>query len=248
MLKLFACLTMLVDHVGYVFFPGQLWLRVIGRLAFPLFCYYLSVGFMRTRSRGRYLLRLALWGLLSQIPFSLLFHGGSLANPVSLVTGGTNVLVTFSLALCGLWFLHVCQGKGWLLQLLSWVGMGMAAWMAIQLQTDYGAYGVGTVLLFYLFREPILSTAAGSEAQTQPEPARPVWLRRLLLTVSLFGWTLLCLPVMRMHPIQLFCVAVIPLLWLRLPDPKPGKWKYAFYAFYPVHLTVLWLLAGWLGA
>ena len=265
MLKVLACLIMLVDHIGYVFFPGQLWLRMIGRLAFPLFCHYLSAGFLRTRSRGRYLARLAGWGMVSQIPFSLLFYGGSLGNPGSLVTGGTNVLVTFSLALCGLWLVAVCRGRGVTLQVLSWLGMGVAGWLAVLLRTDYGAYGVGVVLLFSLFREPssqpgfgtpvVGMPVAGTPEIGTPVPGTPAtgrpqvsWGRRLLLPVAIFGWTWLCLPRMGMHPIQLLCVAAIPLLWIRLPDPKPGKWKHAFYAFYPMHLTVLWLLTGWLGS
>ena len=70
-LKLFAILTMVVDHVGTVFFPQHPEFRWVGRLAFPIFCYCLTVGLMYTRDIRRYLGRLALFAVVSQ-PFFVL--------------------------------------------------------------------------------------------------------------------------------------------------------------------------------
>ena len=50
-LKLIAILCMVVDHVGTVFFPGYPAFRWVGRLAFPIFCYCLTVGLMYTHGR-----------------------------------------------------------------------------------------------------------------------------------------------------------------------------------------------------
>lgn len=270
MLKIIACLTMLVDHMGYVFFPGQLWLRMIGRIAFPLFAWYVAVGFERTSNRGRYLLRLTGWGVLSQIPYVMLFHGGTLVNPLSLLHG-TNVLFTFALALAGLWMLEATRKRSLPLRICAWLALPVLAVVAQLIQTDYGAYGVVMVLLFHFFRER-RSEASEEASQAQPgsetageavhaqrgsastgevrqERRRqektggwPRLARILGLPAAILLWTFLCLAPMRMHPIQLLCVAAVPLLWMRLPDPRPGRWKYAFYAFYPVHLTILLLL------
>ncbi len=257
MLKIIACLTMLVDHVGYVFFPGQLWLRMIGRIAFPLFAWYVAVGFERTSNRGRYLLRLTGWGILSQIPYVMLFHGAALANPLSLLHG-TNVLFTFALALTGLWMLEATRKRSLPLRLCAWLALPVLAVVAQLIQTDYGAYGVVMVLLFHFFRERRSEATAetsqaqrGSASEGVALQARrgqekaggwPRLARILGLPAAMLLWTFLCLAPMRMHPIQLLCVAAVPLLWMRLPDPRPGRWKYAFYAFYPVHLTLLLLL------
>lgn len=257
MLKIIACLTMLVDHVGYVFFPGQLWLRMIGRIAFPLFAWYVAVGFERTSNRGRYLLRLTGWGILSQIPYVMLFHGAALGNPLSLLHG-TNVLFTFALALAGLWMLEATRKRSLLLRLFAWLALPVLAVVAQLIQTDYGAYGVIMVLLFHFFRERRSESAeeasqaqrGSGSAETAPQERRrpektggwPRLARILGLPAAILLWTFLCLAPMRMHPIQLLCVAAVPLLWMRLPDPRPGRWKYAFYAFYPVHLTILLLL------
>ena len=53
LIKLVAVLTMVVDHTGVIFFPGVLWLRVIGRIAFPLFCWGIVIGAERTRDWRR---------------------------------------------------------------------------------------------------------------------------------------------------------------------------------------------------
>ena len=69
-----------------------------------------------------------------------------------------------------------------------------------------------------------------------------ILLRRIALPMSIFLVTLLTLEPMRIHPIQLYCVLAVPLTYLKLPDPKPGRWKYAFYAFYPVHILLIWIV------
>ncbi len=274
MLKIIACLTMLVDHVGYTFFPQQLWLRVIGRIAFPLFCWYVARGFSRTRSRRKYLARLALWGVVSQIPFALLFYHASFDNPLSLLKG-LNVMFTFCFALVGLWLIDVCRGRHWGLQLLSWAAYALLGVAAGLLHTDYDLYGVLLVLLCYAFGMPRPATAAagagtagtdaaagtgtaGMDAAAAAMPQVPAapganpggtsaqirwkpW--NLMLPGSVLLLTYVFVQLEMMSWLQLFCVAAIPLLWLRLPDPAPGRWKHAFYAFYPAHILVLYVMA-----
>ena len=70
-LKVIACITMLIDHIGGAFFPEVQAFRIIGRTAFPLFCYCMTVGLLYTRDIKKYLLRLAVFAAVSQ-PFYLL--------------------------------------------------------------------------------------------------------------------------------------------------------------------------------
>lgn len=281
MLKIIACLTMLIDHVGYTFFPQALWLRMIGRLAFPLFAWYVAAGFRRTHSRWRYMARLAGWGILSQVPFALLFHNATPRIPLSFVEG-TNVLFTFFFAVLGLQLIALCKKSHWSIQAASWLGAALLAAAAQKANTDYGAYGVVIVLLFYFLdanavepvfparmsegRIPAASTGSASAkagpavlAGAPAGRANPVaspesmhdstahmrnmkLIRRIVLPLSIFLVTILSLGLTRMHPIQLFCVLAVPLTYAGFPDPKPGRWKYAFYAFYPVHIMLIWLV------
>ena len=62
-LKWIAVITMVIDHIGAVLFPGELILRIIGRLSFPIFCFLLTEGFCHTHSRRAYMQRLGVFAL-----------------------------------------------------------------------------------------------------------------------------------------------------------------------------------------
>ena len=74
-LKLIAVTAMILDHVGDNFFPDQIWMRIIGRMALPIFAFCIAEGFSHTRDRRRYLYRMGLFALLSEIPFDLVTAG-----------------------------------------------------------------------------------------------------------------------------------------------------------------------------
>ena len=74
-LKFIACLTMLIDHIGAVFFPTVAWFRIIGRISFPLYCFLLAEGIHHTRNPRKYFLRLLFIAMITEIPYDLLFSG-----------------------------------------------------------------------------------------------------------------------------------------------------------------------------
>lgn len=74
-LKAIAMVTMLIDHIGALFFPKLILLRIIGRVAFVLFSFLLVEGFFHTKSLRNYLGAVVLAGILSEIPYDLAFSG-----------------------------------------------------------------------------------------------------------------------------------------------------------------------------
>ena len=92
-LKLIAMVTMLIDHIGYMFFPQHAIFRSVGRLAFPIFAYLLSVGYEKTSSLKNYALRLLAFGLISQVPYAF-FSPGLEFEPLEL-----NIMFTLLAAL-----------------------------------------------------------------------------------------------------------------------------------------------------
>ncbi len=70
-LQCIAVVTMLVDHLGYELFPSADWMRMIGRLSFPIFAFMLAEGFVHTSQRKKYVLRLAAFAVVSEVPYQL---------------------------------------------------------------------------------------------------------------------------------------------------------------------------------
>ena len=168
-LKVLAAICMLIDHTGAVIVsrcPQTVLfsllgkevtlyklMRFVGRPAFPLFAFLLVEGFLHTRDRRKYALRLGAFALLSEVPFDLALHGKLLD------LNHQNVFITLCLGFLGLWALERFQGKGWK-QLLSLLGLYGVVLLA---HCDYGVKGYGFVLLLYLLRErPITRAVLGS--------------------------------------------------------------------------------------
>lgn len=142
-LRLLALGLMLVDHVGRTQFPEQLWMVCLGRLAFPIFAFQTAEGYRHTRDFRRYCLRLALFALVSELPFNLMVSGRLL------YPGHQNVMFTMLLGLlcCRAW-----DTRKWGLMLL-WLLASMLCF------PDYGSLGVASVLIFHIFREDRMALA-----------------------------------------------------------------------------------------
>lgn len=218
-LKCIAAALMLTDHVGAILLPEVPVLRCVGRLAFPIFAFFIAEGYAHTRDFGRYFRRLAILAVVSEIPFNL--ENGAVFDPAR-----QNVLFTFCLALLtlrGLEALGRERGFG------RWAGCGLvlAAGFAAGelLRTDYGGWGVVTVALLYLCRD-------GKYAK--------LWLLLAMAAVNGLGMGSLTMPVFGGEmPIQIFAVAALPVIWLYNGQAGPKGLRRAFYVFYPAHLLVL---------
>ena len=214
-LKLLACVTMLLDHTGMVLFPGRQIFRMVGRLAFPIYCFLLAEGAHYTRNPARYALRLTIGALLSELPFDLACSGGW-------DWGSQSVMVTL---LIGFLMLE-CMKRTELLPVQILTVVPFAA-LAEVCRTDYGASGVVLIAIFWLTRR-----------------SKP-WLRTLLVFAGLLpvpsarimvfdvGFSMELLGIFAMVPILLYSGT-------KRSYAKPLQW--AFYLFYPVHLTLLWLI------
>ena len=99
-LHILAMGLMLCDHLWAMLFPAKEWLTCIGRMAFPIFAFMIVEGYLRTHDLRRYLLRMLVWALLSEIPFDLMY-GGSIYYPYH-----QNVLWTFLLSLLLIMFIE----------------------------------------------------------------------------------------------------------------------------------------------
>ena len=212
-LKLLACVTMLLDHIGAVFVPGY-GLRIVGRLAFPIYCFLLAEGVRHTHNPARYGLRLGSGAALSELPFELLFFG-------CMTVEHQSVMVTLLLGFLALWW----AGKmgNYLVPLA--VCFVAAEWLG----TDYGGWGVAMIVLF-----------GATEGRRF---ARLIQTLGLAVICWFIGGMTISLGLVRM-PIEMFAVtAMIPIcLYSGRKATRSRAVQWAFYLFYPMHLLVLLLI------
>lgn len=134
MIYLIAAMSMIIDHIGLLFFPDVELFFVIGRLSFPLFAWGIAKGVLLTSNFKMYVLRLLILGIISQLPYSLLFDNGHL-----------NICFTL---LAGLLFIKVIKED-----ISLWLKIPVAIALlliSIILPLEYGIYGVLTILIFHL--------------------------------------------------------------------------------------------------
>ena len=140
-LKLIAVITMLIDHIGYVFLPGTPYYvaaRAIGRLAFPIFCFLIVEGFHHTKSPAKYLLRLSVFAILSEVPFDLAFFN----TPFDIEH--QNVFFTLAIGLACLFCLEEMNNRIWFV-----IFFVLLLAVSYFIKCDYGIGGVLLICLFY---------------------------------------------------------------------------------------------------
>src|SRR6266480_5550777 len=130
-IKIIAIVVMIIDHMGLFFFPQFFFLRLIGRLAFPLFAWLIANGAYHTHDINKYLQRLYFFALISQIPFLL---ANRLIDPHF---AELNVFCTLFLGLCAIVLIQ--KTSKWVHWLFITIVFGL---IAQALQADYDGFGV----------------------------------------------------------------------------------------------------------
>lgn len=232
-LKWCAIVLMLVDHIGVVLIwplvtagsslpflgmgqKGFLTLyyvcRLLGRTAFPVFGFLLVEGLLHTHSRAGYLVRLAVFALLSEVPFDLAISGQvfSLDNQnvfCTLLIAGLTIRVYEYITQKAL------EANQTLLvtQITRIAAVMVMAYIAQMLHTDYGMVGVAAIFVMYIY-----------QAKNQP------------FMGAFMGWLVLSLSMW----IELFSFPFLGLVWC-YNGQRGRQNKYFFYIFYPAHLLLL---------
>lgn len=230
-LKILAMGTMFLDHAAAAIIFGSglnrlsplienigIAMRLVGRMAFPLYAFLLVQGFMWTRDWSRYVVRAALFALLSEIPFNLMLTGEIWYS------WAQNTIVTLVIGLICMRMLETLErqfgnsdlgGKCLGLALAFW-SVAASMFAAELLHADYGAFGILLVVVLFVFRyRPAELVAAGCLAA--------VLIYGFGIEV-LFAW------------IAFFFIS-------RYNGERGRKLGLVPYVFYPVHLLAVWLVS-----
>lgn len=232
-IKILAAVLMVVDHIGYFLFPSVLPLRIIGRIAFPLFAYLIAEGCRYTKDKWRH--------------FALLFGLAVICQAVYYLVDGSldmSVLVTFSLSTLLIYSLQrtkLCAAQGSPSQtatatLLFFSVAAATYFLSTQYYVDYGFWGCilpVTASLFDFRNIPVSPKLRALDCHFAKLACFAVGIA-LLPLCSEFGAT------------EFYAlIALVPLLFYNGQRGKL-KTKYFFYLFYPLHLALLqgiaWLL------
>lgn len=272
-LKWFALLMMTLDHIGfqfYEFLSPSLYLtfRALGRLAFPIFAWFIAYGALKTRNRWHYFLRLTAFAFFSEVVIQWACRQTHLQRD-------PNTFFTLALGLLALTALDVAresyrdvlvrlqpisesggtaaEPSPWQLrvnlgyQISPWIGLlggllffCLSFFLAEHYQTDYGLYGVSFIVLCHLG----LKKRPGERGVYTL--AYLALFHGLYFAISSIGHQLRWLPYdhFNMDPMEGLCLLSILLIYSAQPLKKrPDPWeKYFFYLYYPLHIVLLILL------
>lgn len=234
-LHIIAMVFMLCDHLWAMLFPSEEWLTCIGRIAYPIFAFMITEGYTHTNNLRRYIKRIMIWALLSEIPFDLMY-GGSIFYPYH-----QNVLWTFLISLLLITLIDKCRSHFQPVPAIAFSALLVIAGFVLgyAAMVDYNGVGILTVLTFYFFR-------------------KQNWKNRLcqflclyILNVNLLGgyyYTVWLLG----HEVEFVQqgFALLALLPIWLYQGRQGVhnkvFQYFCYAFYPVHMLILFGLREWM--
>ena len=221
-LKLIAIFAMTIDHIAWAFVPtasplGQL-LHIIGRITAPIMCYFIAVGFTKTRDVKRYLLRLFIFAVISHFPYVLFATG----RPQFL--HNTSMIFSLFAALLSLVILESKKLAMWLKVIL------IAACFGVTLFSDWPILAVAWTLCFYIFRNnkqdmitwfTTISAVGAAFMAVTSYINSGLWWRGAFQ----FG-TLLALPLILLY------------------NGERGKLKlrWLFYIYYPLHIALIVLI------
>ena len=237
-LHIAAMLFMLCDHVWAILLFDVTPLAYIGRIAFPIFAFMLAEGFFHTKNHKKYLLRLLIFAVISEIPFNLLVGSG-----VFYLTH-QNVLWTFLIALCAMMLLKQLKNRSLVLRFICYPLIVLIAFLVgFVTFVDYFGYGVITVLLFYFTYTTRKDSLNKRLIMMLIQLAVIIiinceMLGGLYYPIELFGRTFEI-------PTQYAAVLALPFIWLYNGTQGPyNKFiKYLYYSFYPLHMLVISLIA-----
>ena len=234
-LHILAMAFMLMDHLWATLLPAQEWLTCVGRIAFPIFAFMAVEGYFHTHNLKKYLLRMLIFAVISEVPFDLMY-GGTWFYPVH-----QNVIWTLMMGLVGIHLMETVRKKKstFVYILVSAIVVILGGLLGTLSMVDYYGIGVLTVFIFYFFRQRKWWCLLGQ------------MLALYWVNVELLGGL--------MYPIRLFgmefelCqqgLALLALLPIWLYRGRQGyhskPFQYFCYAFYPIHMLVIVLVLNFI--
>ena len=227
-LHIMAMAFMLCDHLWGTIVPGNDWLTCIGRISFPIFAFLIVEGYFHTGNLKKYVCRILLFAILSEIPFNLAM-GSRWFYPIH-----QNVLWSFLIALGLIHWNEKARaaGKIWMRILIGCVTVLLGYIVGLVTMVDFYHAGIMTVLVFYFFRQRKWWSYAGQ--------AICLW----YINTEMLGGFSYELHMFRQTYFlvrQSFALLALIPIWLYRGNQgyHSKQLQMVYYMFYPLHLLIL---------
>ena len=207
-LKIIGLITMFLDHYQFMIGGSEIF-RIIGRVAFPIFAFTLSEGYVHTRNLKKYLLRIFCFAVGIQILFILFGYGGIV-----------NIFFTLFFGLVAIYILNLKKDlvKEPFMKVIKVILIAGILYLAQVLQLDYGAYGILLIMIFNAFRNDKLKI--------------------LMSFLALNMFNIFFPNVFQIIDTQIFSLISLIFIFMYNGE-KGKSIRYFFYLFYPVHFFIL---------
>lgn len=222
-LKIIACITMFMDHIGYVIFDGTSYFNYIGRIAFPIFAFQIAQGYIHTKDIKKYFVRLLTFAIISELPFILFYQSisaGFAFNTIFTLLFGLISIIFYS---------KTNKSLGIFITFLLGI-------FAEFFKFDYGFYGVSIVLLFYIFQNRKILMLSSFTLATIIK-----YLYHTLIYID-YGSEIILRAFIYYFPLCLF--TVLSSVFIYFYNGQKGRdLKHFLYWFYPLHLIFIYVLS-----
>ena len=226
-LKTIAFISMVIDHVGLVFFPTVIAFRIVGRLAFPIFAFMISEGARYTKNRLAYFLRMLIFGIL----FNAVYYYFTRDTLLS-------IFFTFSISILTIYLLEAVKSvffdpdsgkiKKNVYILLGFLGIVAVVLLTRVVTVDYGFFGCMLPVFASLFDFRRINAPMNVKA-----------IDRLMFRQFSFTAGVLVLAA-HYGGIQYFSLLALPLVYLYSEERGKRPMKYFFYVAYPLHIAIIY--------
>lgn len=236
-MQLIAYFSMFIDHICKFAFKDFAYNPLVGRLAMPIFAYLIAKGMQRTSNKSKYILRLFVFALVSQIPFILMIYGMpkinlNINNTLQIInhfTQSFNIGFTFLIAAISIYYMD--KNKKNFLNIF--IILVISTFIANELKTDYSIYGIGTIYIFYYFENKVLISGMYLLLTTihimLKNPSLD-FMQNVYFKESLKAY---------------FSIFALPIIfWMKENKQKDNKLiRLIKYGTYPVHMLIIYIVS-----
>ena len=220
-LKIVACISMLLDHIGFIFFPQYIIFRILGRIAFPIFSFMIAEGCFYTKNKLKRLLVMSSFALIMQIGLYMF-------------TGMTdfNIFIHFSLSIIVIYLIDYIEEKiknkqlifAIITTLVTILLLAYLYWFSENYNYLYSNYGIFAIIMPVVLY--VIKKYLPNINHIVCVPVICIFMYLMLLKIK--------------FPYQLY--GMMSCLFIILYNGKKGKLnlKYLFYIFYPLHFIILY--------